>query len=480
MLGCPWVRLGPHPVLLRSISTSSVLNKSNPEWVALKREEKARRENRWQRRIRANPFQRNVGLAHQLQGLSLDPDDPALVDAHAQTGLQPEEKLEELQERTDKYQNVLAPPKHPDRDPHVDRAELALILTQKKCFPKPKSPNLLTYLEKAMIAHLHRSDPALWTLEQLAQSFPATPDIVKRVLKAQKKQFGPSRPHDIVAHDQKVLANWQLLAKGQLELPEAVAAHLRDNFGSANVSKTAQTYINADLAERVKRELLEKAQVEPQPAPAGPFVNIIRDYRAKVQAVSGAVHPVVQSSVQPRLFSDQCESHPDVNVPSPYRDTAVLAASFDWAKDRRMSLDKFRQKYVNTVSLNSFLDPETRARDHPHKVAFEKWLDEEKMRETTVRKPQPLSSEELNEVVADEKETIAKYEFKKPVVMALPPSKMPSSSSLSRPPIEWRVEIPENMKVPGGLYRQDDCYYNENGDFLYRVPNNKPSQSGAS
>lgn len=459
------------------MSSSRVLAKSNAEWLALKREEKARREARWRRRAHANPFQRNVGLSHQLQALSLDPDDPALVNPQAQSGLQPEERLEELQERTDKYQNVLAPRKHPHYDPNVDREELALILTQKRCFPKPRSPNLLTFLEKAMIAHLHRTDPALWTLEQLSQSFPATPGIIKRVLKAQKKHFVPSTPQDIVAHDKKVLANWRLLAQGKLELPEKVAAHLKENFGNTDMSKVAQTYMNADLVTKVKRELLERAQVQPPPVPSGPFVNIVRDYRAKTQVATRVQPPDPPSNQVPTLFSDQCEADPHVNVPSPYRETAVLAATFDWTRDQRMSLDKFRQKYVNTVSFNSFLDPKTRAQSHPHKVAFEKWLDDEKMRETNVRKPRPLSSEELESVVADEttQSVFETLKLKKPGVISLPTS----NESSSRPSIEWQVEIPEDMKVPGGLYRQNDCYYDENGEFLYRVPQKKPSQNRA-
>jgi len=35
------------------------------------------------------------------------------------------------------------------------------------------------------------------------------------------------------------------------------------------------------------------------------------------------------------------------------------------------------------------------------------------------------------------------------------------------------VVIPDNVKKPGALYRVEDCFYNEDGEFLYRVPGMK-------
>ena len=48
-----------------------------------------------------------------------------------------------------------------------------------KYFKPTKNPILLTWAEKEQMRYLHNSDPEKWNVEKLAQSFPASEEIVK-------------------------------------------------------------------------------------------------------------------------------------------------------------------------------------------------------------------------------------------------------------------------------------------------------------
>lgn len=50
---------------------------------------------------------------------------------------------------------------------------------ERKYFKTEKLPNMLTYIEKHQIKHLNKEDPEFWNINKLAESFPATPDIIK-------------------------------------------------------------------------------------------------------------------------------------------------------------------------------------------------------------------------------------------------------------------------------------------------------------
>lgn len=52
-------------------------------------------------------------------------------------------------------------------------------ITERRHFKPPKEPNMLTWSEKEQIKFLHQNEPDKWTVLSLAQSFPASPRIIK-------------------------------------------------------------------------------------------------------------------------------------------------------------------------------------------------------------------------------------------------------------------------------------------------------------
>ena len=165
-----------------------------------------------------NPFYSNVGASRQLQSLGLDVDDPEL---NKQDYLY-DQSLESRMEESKAFRKQWK----------ADEAELKELakrkIVQKKMFPKPANPNLLTWLEKETIRFLHQQDPVEWNHEKLAESFPATPGVIHKVLRGRTI----TNPKKIAEYNAEVTSNWKLLAKGKLELEEGYQRHLASSSGS--------------------------------------------------------------------------------------------------------------------------------------------------------------------------------------------------------------------------------------------------------
>jgi hypothetical protein len=54
-----------------------------------------------------------------------------------------------------------------------------LKIVGNKYFKQEKGPNLLTWAEKEQIHYLHTNDGDTWTVEKLAQSFPASETTIR-------------------------------------------------------------------------------------------------------------------------------------------------------------------------------------------------------------------------------------------------------------------------------------------------------------
>lgn len=55
----------------------------------------------------------------------------------------------------------------------------AFKAVERKHFKPEPEPNMLTWAEKEQIRFLHNDNPSEWTVERLAESFPALPFIIK-------------------------------------------------------------------------------------------------------------------------------------------------------------------------------------------------------------------------------------------------------------------------------------------------------------
>ncbi|KAJ1522224.1 hypothetical protein ONE63_002532 [Megalurothrips usitatus] len=106
-----------------------------------------------------------------------------------------------------------------DRAEHINKELLQIYQIQRKQLKEEKLPNMLFWDEKQEIKTLHANDPEKWTIMRLAFSYPASPSVIKKVLKSQMKLRSQE---EIERHDRRVQRNWEEYSEGKLRIQNKV------------------------------------------------------------------------------------------------------------------------------------------------------------------------------------------------------------------------------------------------------------------
>ncbi|XP_016923593.4 neugrin [Drosophila suzukii] len=159
------------------------------------------------------PRRANPGLGYQLQQLQEHPERPS-------------EASEDYADLESDFMGVQKTHRQYEKEQQQQRDRIRQFMIKHKYFRDAKLPNLLLHAEKEQMRLLHERDPEEWSVERLAESFPATPEIVQKVLRA---KWRPRSVQRIRSHDETVIQNWQLLrsGKGDFNLPPALLQHLQ-------------------------------------------------------------------------------------------------------------------------------------------------------------------------------------------------------------------------------------------------------------
>lgn len=111
--------------------------------------------------------------------------------------------------------------------------KLAIIAKKMKRLEGQKHTyfNLLTWDAKEQIKHLHLNDPEEWTAEKIADSYPITVENAKKLLRS---RWSPKTLDELAQHDQKVIANWNMLAEEQNGEQRGPAVNIYEEYKKAN------------------------------------------------------------------------------------------------------------------------------------------------------------------------------------------------------------------------------------------------------
>lgn len=277
---------------------------------------------------------------------------------------------------------------------HVDR--LGHRIVKEKYF-RSHTLNFLTHSEKDQIRHLHNSDREEYTIEKLAASFPATEEIIYKIIKA-KWQFRDAA--QVHKHDQKVQENWNALKEGTVPgIDEKLRKHLMQ-FAGREITPI-------DTPEIPKPNLLE--------LPKGEFSNIItscKNITAPVPAIGDREH----------------RSRMDHKIPQvKYGSNTMVIEKIN--NHTPMTIELFRDS-------SGMLQPEN---------------------------SQPTTSPAT---VSTAHTALGSRTAK--VEMTPVPSQFDANKK--RFQITERITIPRKLQRPGATYKVDDSYFDDDGEFLYRVP----------
>lgn len=297
--------------------------------------------------------------------------------------------------------------KEAEREARRHQEKLGYWMVKNKYF-RSHSINLLTFAEKEQIRHLHESDQQEWTAEKLAQSFPATEETIRKIIKSKWNARDSKR---IEAHDKQVQKNWDALKEDKVS---EMDAELREHL-----LKYADRKIDATPVPEINRDRLK--------LPMGEFSNIITSCK-KIEEIKKEVPRIksgVEDHVAPKSPMDQLPHPPPLNK---YGTDTFLV---DAIEDRRpMTIELFR--------TSSGLEPKVENNS------------------TTITSSSNPSHIALGSRTGKVSMTPVPAQFQE------------NKSQMIQ--FQEKISIPRKLLRRGATYKIEDNYYDDDGEFLYRVP----------
>lgn len=287
-----------------------------------------------------------------------------------------------------------------------DQREKMRLWLVKNKYFKQKQPGFLTYSEKEQIKLLHSRDPEEWTVERLVESFPATPGTIHKIIRA---KWIPKSAKRIKEHDAAVIRNWKSLHK--------------DEF----------TQIDCHLKEHIKKFATRKKEdVERLETSWNPSAPMPKPKRTHFQNIITSCKGYENKQPAQTLLNDPNGKQVSNKLVMPEDEETYVS---DKIKDkRRMRIQELKtfklEEKASTSSIEGVFN-------NPSGTGI-----------VTNEKVFSLERYTSNEVIVSP-EDIQKYEMAK---------------------IKDKIYIPRKMRQKGATYKVEDCYYDDDGEFLYRVP----------
>ncbi|KYM78375.1 hypothetical protein ALC53_11030 [Atta colombica] len=351
---------------------------------------------------------------------------------------------------------------------------------------KEKEPRFLTFAEKELIQKLHNFNPEEWTIEKLSESFPALPETIRKILRT---KWLPKSVEKVVEYDNVVKRNWEKFRKGEFPLSPILSEHLT-KFKNRKIIST-------------DRELLAKR-----------FVPILEFKKPKSQLFSSIVQTYLDEKQEDmKLLSQEHNSNKLTDKSNHYENQNLLTAS-------TMTDSMTVIKSTETYRLNKELSSTSRIDSQNHvpfnkkkekllifdefvKEKFED-INEESPEEGSIllnayRKQVDASQEVQSTEVAtasdnaviypkegapskivrqSEKDVSINFNDKNRSFNIIEADDNLLNTSIiarnKKVDVELNyakpIKIAKHLYKPGMTYRISDCYYDDDGEFLYRVP----------
>lgn len=281
------------------------------------------------------------------------------------------------------------------------------MLVGRKYF-KSKSPNFLTFAEKEQIRKLHEDDPEKYTLDKLSQSFPADPKTISILL---RNRWTPKDTKRVQKHDESVKRNWTAFKEGKLEIDPMLAQHLK-KFAVRNFQHLAQP------------PPYKKIGIEVPKPKGNEFLSIITSCKKYAEIAESVTSG---RPLRVRKIESEETRFPD------------LKQNLDDEITLRMDgREEFSRKNITLEELQRQAPHYKLPNSEVKEVSYEEYTPKFKTAAIVKEKKGGLS------------------EFKAEVE--------------SKQEIQEFIKIPKKVWKRGKIYQVRDCFYTDDGEFLYRVP----------
>jgi len=291
-----------------------------------------------------------------------------------------------------------------------------LLIVKQKYF-KEKYPNFLTWHDKEQIQYLYNHDPEEWSIEKLSEGFPALPDVIQKIV---KNKWVKKNQAKISAHDKLVKKHWIDFKKGKHnQLPEELKEHLQK---FSNRSLNLEPFKSLDST---KESIQNKGDYKR----SGEFSEIIESYQR------------LKSKNQTEQNSNLTNQNRDLDltVKNPIQKKHQALFTFKELKD----------KLEENISRGKHISEEEQL------ILQETKPTKEDINTTIVLKP-----EDISKIVEHRHETnSSKVGFVRK-----------TTRDMSHLVYPEKIIIPQDQFKKGYTYKLNDCYYDSDGEFLYRIP----------
>ncbi|XP_047354269.1 uncharacterized protein LOC124950882 [Vespa velutina] len=419
---------------------------------------------------------KNVGIRSKLKILEA---------ARSEVNLE-ELDFHDLDEFEAEFMNADKFHKNYEREVIKNRIKLKNQIVATKYFKKDKDPNFLTSVEKDQILKLHQSNPEEWTVEMLSKSFPALPNTIKKILKSNWSYKSVER---ILQYDATVINNWKLFKTGKLSVSPVLREHLA-KFKDRNIVLP-------------NRHLLAEKLIPPKselPKPKSTFfTNIVQSYldqnrsdQCNNKILQNNTEAITDTNLLNNTVNNNIISKNMLDKGNPmkqkilHKDNIALIGYNSVSSKKKITFDEFAKKELKKIYAkcpeegitllnayknqfkkldNTFSDINDDIVQSEHiKTLKEKEVEEKKelIFSTSIQEEKLTSlkkSEPPQLVPTDKKDS------KLDTYVKAWNKKIKEHEVYSRP-----IQIPQNIYQKGKTYRISDCYYDDDGEFLYRVP----------
>ncbi|XP_046744369.1 uncharacterized protein LOC124410207 [Diprion similis] len=353
------------------------------------------------------------------------------------------------------------------------KEKLKLRIVARKYF-KEHEPNLLTYIEKQQIRHLHESDSLVYTPEKLSESFPALPHTIRRILKARWHARNADR---VVKHDQQVINNWKKFKRGELPVEPRCRQHL-EKFKNRNITLPDKAEVEKKLLPPPPEFKKPQSQIY-----SGLIQKYLQDKKGhdennKVAVDNGSKNDYESKDLMHKYRKNSTENNLMFNS----NQNPHIITIGDTGKEKRriknldkpLTLDKFFEESVKNMGSAPSLEDQVLMDTYKKKVELETVKNQklENIDRPGLQNFPTLPKSNLPLAVV-EKQNEAKNikvpdDSKKMELQTY--VKVWEKKAIQEEHYSEVIKIPKDQYKKGKLYKIQDCFYDDDGEFLYRVP----------
>lgn len=308
------------------------------------------------------------------------------------------------------------------------REKLQEDITADRYF-KVVDPPFLTFSEQDKIKRLHREDPEEWTVERLSEKFPALPNAIDKIL---KDKWKPTTVERVLKHDKRVVENWKKFQAGKLAVSNSLKSHLL-KFGD-RASK-----INLKHSEKIAEFLIAPKIEIPKPK-----------HNIFVRLVSSAETEPEQMLLPAKGQTSQEKTNAENSKIQRSDRKAALKESA-----KLLTFTQFAEKTYEKIHEKS---------DQEAAVLLDAYANQSKLISEVNAKDRVLEGlDKTKEIVPTENQVVQKNSLQTYVV---------KKETIEDTPVTYiyPIKIPSGAYKKGKTYRIHDCYYDDDGEFLYRIP----------